>query len=590
MTRFLCTVAAAWLLAGAAAADPGIYPLDEVEPGLRGTGLSVFRGATPESFDVEVLGVWREVAPGTSYILARLSGQGLEESGVIAGMSGSPVYVGERLLGAVAFAWPFSQQPIAGITPIERMRELQTADPAAPPTGGGTPPGADLLTGERLPEELLLDSLAGLAPRSVEGGTSGLLWSLSGFGERTRALLARGLQGGVAAAGRSAGADADGLEAGDAVAAVLVDGDLRLAATGTVTERSADRILAFGHPFLGLGDLRVPMARAEVVTVVPNRAVSFKLANTGAVVGAFDLDRSSGLRGRLGLEAPTIPVEVSIRGERERRFSLRVAQLPQLVPTLLAVGVLGSLDATTQAAGVQTVRLGIRFTLRERPPLDLQQVFDGEGAGLQAALWTLALSGFILQNDFDEVELAGVEVTLDQVPSRRMARVGAAHPERRLVAPGERVTLAVELRPFRGEAIRRELTVTVPEGVADGRYFLLVGDGTSMTAARLAVEKSAPETLDQALELLRSIAPRDRLVASGLFAAAGLRVAGETLPQLPGSVQSLWRAADPAAYEALELAWVPSASLESDVPLSGVTRVDLEVRRDGSGEDGEEGE
>lgn len=590
MTRFLCIAAVGWLLAVAAVAESGIYPLDEVEPGLRGTGLSVFRGATPEPFAVEVLGVWREVAPGTSYILARLSGQGLEESGVVAGMSGSPVYVGERLLGAVAFAWPFSQEPIAGITPIERMRELDSAEPAAPPAGGGPSPAAELLTRDRLSEDLLVESLSALAPRSVEGGTSGLLWALSGFGERTRTLLARGLQGGVAAAGRAAAGDAGDLEAGDAVAAVLVDGDLRLAATGTVTERSGDRILAFGHPFLGLGDLRVPMARAEVVTVVPNQAVSFKLANTGAVVGAFDLDRSSGLRGRLGLEAPMIPVEVAVRGERERRFSLRLAQLPQLVPTLLAVGVLGSLDATTQTAGGQTLRLGIRFELRDHGALDLQQVFDGEGAGLQAGLWTLALTGFLLQNDFDEVELDAVEVTLDQVASRRMARVGAAHPARRLVAPGERVTLSVELRPYRGAATRRELVVTVPEGLASGPYFLLVGDGTSMSAARLAVEKSAPETLDQALDLLRSIAPRDRLVASGLFAAAGLRVAGAALPQLPGSVRSLWTSADPVAYETLELAWVPSASLASDVPLTGVTRVDLEVRRDGSGTEGEEGE
>jgi len=590
MTRFLCTVAVACLLADSAAAEQGIYPLADVEPGLRGTGLSVFRGETPEAFDVEVLGVWREVSPGTSYILARLTGQGLEESGVIAGMSGSPVYVGERLLGAVAFSWPFSQEPIAGITPIETMRELDTAEPAAPSSAGVARFDPELLTRERLPEDLLLGPLSRLTAQPVQGGASGLLWSLSGFGEWSRSLLARGLQGGVATAGRHLVSGAAGLEAGDAVAAVLVDGDLRLAATGTVTERSADRILAFGHPFLGLGDLRVPMARAEVVTVVPSRAVSFKLANTGAVVGAFDLDRSPGIRGRIGLEAPTIPVGVAIRGERDRDFVLRVADLPQLMPTLLAVGILGSLDATTQTAGAQTVGLRIRLDVRGRPSLELQQVFEGEGASLQAALWTLALTGFVLQNDYGEVALEGVEVTLDQTPVRRAARVGAAHPDRRVVKPGDRVTLAVEVRPYRGEPSRRELVVTVPEGLPDGKYFLLVGDGTSMTAARLGVEKSAPETLDQALGLLRSIAPRNRLVASGLFAAAGLRVAGEALPQLPGSIQSLWRAADPVGYETLELAWIPSASIESDVPLTGVTRVDLEVRRDGIGNERKGGE
>lgn len=590
MTRFLCKLVVGCLVAGAAAAEPAIYPLDEVEPGLQGTGLSVFHGDTPEPFGVEVLGVWKDVAPGSSYILARLSGQGLETSGVVAGMSGSPVYVGDRLLGAVAFSWPYSQEPIAGITPIEMMRQLDSAEPMAPVAAPVPPPEVGLLTGGRLPESLLLDALGGLVVRPVQGGSSGLLWSLSGFGEWSRDLLARGLQGGVAAAGRDVDVGTGSLEAGDSVAAVLVDGDLRLAATGTVTERSADRILAFGHPFLGLGDLRVPMARAEVVAVVPSRAVSFKLANTGDVVGAFDLDRSPGIRGRLGLVAPTIPVAVSIHGSRQRDFSLRVADLPQLVPTLLAVGMLGAIDATTQSAGAQTLRLGVRLGLRDHRPLELAQVFDGERASVQAALWTLALTGFVLQNDYDDVALESVELQLEQVSTRKMARIGRAYPGHRRVRPGERLTISVELLPYRGEPVRRELDVEIPQSVPDGRYFVLVGDGTSMTAARLAAEKSAPETLEQAFDLLRSIAPRDRLEASGLFPAAGLRVAGAPLPQLPGSIRSLWRAADAVAYDTLELAWVPAASVTSDVPLTGLTRVDLEVRRDRSGDGPDGGE
>jgi hypothetical protein len=257
---------------------------------------------------------------------------------------------------------------------------------------------------------------------------------------------------------------------------------------------------------------------------------------------------------------------------------LRVAKLPQLVPTLVAVGILGSLDATTQAGGVQTLRLGLHVDLGARGGVDLVQVFDGEGAGLQAALWTLALTGFVVQNDFAAVDVEGIEVRLDQTVSRQVARVVSAHPDRRTVAPGEDVELVVQIQPYRGEAARLELAVTVPEGLPEGKYFFLIGDGTSMSAARLAVEKSAPQTLPQALRLLRSIAPRDRLVASGLFATNGVRVAGEAMPQLPGSIRSLWKATDPVAYETLDLAWIPSASLESDVPLSGMTRVDLEVR------------
>ncbi len=587
MHRRVCKPRLAWLAAAAllapaaGAQEAGVFPLAEVEPGLKGTGRSVFRGGEPESFDVEVLGVWRDVvAPDTSYILARLSGRGLEDSGVVAGMSGSPVYIGDRLVGAVAFSWPMSQEAIAGITPIETMQRLQQAGPAAPPPGrAGTAVDLATLARAEFPPGSLPEALRVLDRQPLAGARGGLLWTGAGFGPQARALLGEALGGGVAAAGRAADLGAT-LEPGDAVAALLVDGDLQLAAVGTLTARDGSEVLAFGHPFLGIGDLLLPMAKAEVVTVVGSRFVSFKLANTGPAIGAFDLDRAAGLRGRLGLAAPMVPLSVTVRGGREATYDLRVVDVPQLLPALAALGVLGSIDATTQAAGIGTVDLAARLQLAGREPLVLEQSFDGDGAAVQAGIYLMSLANFLVNNGYGEVAIEGIEIEAAQSAERRNLRLLRAHPDRRIVQPGESLGLEIELAPFRGQPFRERLEVRIPEGVPDGPYFVLVGDGASADVARLTVEKAAPESLEQALSLLRTLTSRRRLVALGLRREPGLRVAGETLARLPGSVRSLWQAADAVGAEDLEIAVEPLAATELAVPASGLTRVDLEVWRD----------
>ncbi len=586
MHRGVCSwaglVAMTLLPAAVVAQEDAAFPLAEVAPGLRGTGWSVFQGSEPEAFDVEVLGLWHDaVAPDTSYILARLSGRGLEDTGVIAGMSGSPVYIDDRLIGAVSFGWPMSQEAIAGITPIEQMRRLRGAEAGAPPSGPGTPlVDLETLARAEFSPTLLERAWAAARPRPDGTGT-GLLWTGAGFAPQGRALLGRALGAELVPAGRAPQLDGE-IAPGDAVAAVLMTGDLQLAATGTVTDRSGDELLAFGHPFLGLGDVRLPMTKAEVVTVVSSRMQSFKLANLGPVVGAFDLDRAPGVRARLGLEAALVPLTVAVRGSREAHYDLAVVDLPQLVPALVATGVVGAVDATTQAAGVGTVDLTARLELAGRAPMVVEQSFDGEGAAVQAGLYLLALTGLLVDNPWGAVDLEGIAVEVRQGPEPRGARVLAAHPERRVVVPGESLAIDVELAPFRGEPFRQRLEIEIAEGLPDGPYFVLIGDGASADAARLAIEKAAPETLDQVLTLLRSLSSRRELVALGLRPAAGLRVAGEALPALPGSLRSLWQASDAVGAQALELALTPLVVTPLPVPAAGLTRVDLEVRRDPS--------
>jgi hypothetical protein len=604
MHNRLCTLTgllALALLIGSGAA-PGraeaVFPLAEVKPGLEGYGLSVFGGFEPERFEVEVIGVWRNLRPGTSYILAELSGHGLEESGVIAGMSGSPVYLDGRLAGAVAFAWPFSHRAVAGITPIEAMREMSAERSSTAPVVGSSAPTLKQLAAVDLPSDLLGDGLSLLEPVGVAQGVPGVLWTTVGFGERSRDLLASHLGNVAVAGGASSGTSGD-LVPGGSVAGVLIDGDLRLAVSGTVTDRSGEELLAFGHPFLGVGPLRVPMASAEVVTVLSSRFQSFKVTNIGEVVGAFDLDRVVGIRGHLGAEAPTTPLDIHVRGNRTEEFRVRIADLPLLAPTMVAIAALGSLDAATHAQGDQGLDLAARFDLGDQGELTVLQSFDGLGAAMEAATYLMAYTSFLLNNHLAKVELAGIDIELTQFEQPRTARLVEAHAAKTVVRPGDRVPVNLDLVAFRGDHFRRSIELELPTGLADGRYSLLVGDGVSVDVARLMIERFEPVTFDQALDFLRSLHSRRQLVVLGIFAGAGLAVAGEVLPQLPGSVRSLWGAAASGSAVPLRLAVAHEDVAELDVPLEGILRIDLEVQRQeplasesegesGEGESGEE--
>jgi hypothetical protein len=568
--------------------------VEEIETGQRGYGLSVFSGDRVERFEVEVLGVMRDVQPDTDFILARLSGQNLEETGVIAGMSGSPVYIDERLAGAVAFSWPFSQGAVAGITPIGDMRDLLNPEPTA--RSGSAVSTAkvapiDLL---RAPvgAERLTAALEALSPALPGRAVTGIQWSAAGFGPRTTELLRANLAG-FALSG-SAADDLDApLEPGRAVAAVLVDGDLKMAATGTVTDRIGDEILAFGHPFLGLGEMSVPMAQAEVLTVLSSQLVSFKISGQGPVVGSFTLDRQAGIRGRLGETAPTVPVTIEVGGIREQRFELRLAEVPSLMPVLTAVSTLGALDSVTQSAGEQGLDLRAVFRLGGHDPLQIDQSFDGDGGSFEAAVYLMSIVDYLVRNRFEEVELEAIEIELTQHPAPRTARLVGAHAGHTVVRPGDRVPLNLELVADRGAPFRHSLEVRIPEGLPAGRYSLLVGDGPTMDAVRLQVEQSSPVTLDQALDLLRSFHSRRDLVVLGVFAGKGLAVAGDLLPQLPGSFRSIWGAAASGSAVPLELAVAQQEAEALDLPLEGGVRIDLEVRRrrplSASGIEGEDG-
>jgi hypothetical protein len=571
-------------------------PLDEVKAGQRGYGLSVFAGSEPERFDVEVVGVMRNLSADMSYILARLTGKGLEKIGVAAGMSGSPVFLDGRLAGAVSFSWPFSHEAIAGITPIASMRRLSGLKGMAPVTPVPPVPLADLLAG-KLPEGLLEHELARLRPRMANDAVASVQWVTSGFGERSQGMLRQAL-GTTSSAGEALpGATDKDLKLGSAVAAVLVDGDFRLAATGTVTDRYGDQVLAFGHPFLGLGPVRVPMASAEVVMVLSNQYSSFKITNLGEEIGAFEQDRKAGIQGRLGQTAPTVPMVLRISGggsDQTQEFHMRLADVPLFTPMLVGSTVVAGLESASYTSGSQGLDVTARFRLRKYGDLEVKQSFDGDSATGEAAAFLLAVASYVGQNPMEKVGFEEVEVEVAQSSEPRAATLVGAHADRTVVRPGERVRINLDLAAYRGERFRRSLTLDLPQDLPAGRYSLVIGDGASADAARLTLEPSDPVTFAQALELLRSLHSRRELVVLGVYGGPGLSVAGEVMPRLPGSVRSLWGAAASDSAVPLRATIAQQVEKTMPVPIAGLVRVDLEVRRrdpvPGTGNETGEGE
>jgi hypothetical protein len=574
--------------------DVEVMPITDVRRGQKGYGVSVFAGTELQRFEVEILGVIQNQSPGVTYALARLSGQKLEETGIIAGMSGSPVYIDGKLVGAVSFGWPFAKEPIAGITPISAMRDMAGGvSLGLVPTPAATAPRdvSTLLPGKATREALVVE-LQKLRPAVGGQGAGAVAWSFSGFGAPTQALLAQSL-GSVALSGQATGEIPATLGGGEAVAAILVDGDFRLAATGTVTERRGDDVLAFGHPFLGIGPVDIPMAPAEVVTVLSNQYNSFKIANFGPVVGAFRQDRLAGIRGQVGAVPTMLPVRVRIEGAAPllaglggsavpaptALYDVRLARVPHLTPALLAVTVLGAQEAAAQAAGPLGLDLEARFDLGEHGTVALAQSFDGSSSPAEAAIHLLSYADFFINNGFAEVDLRGVEVTVRQHPAPRTAVLVGGYAERTELEPGAEVRLHLDLVPWRGEPIRHDVSLRLPEDLPAGRYSLVVGDGVTLDGVRMQVEPASPQRLDQALRLVRRFHSRRDLVALGLHAGDGLAVAGEVLPRLPGSLRSVWSAAASQSATALRMTVAQEHVEALPFPIEGAVRIDLQVVR-----------
>lgn len=549
----------AWLLALAAplaaqTPDP-IMPLSAVKPGMKGIGRTVWSGTKIETFDVTVISVMRNFEPKRDIILTRLSGPAIERYGVVAGMSGSPVYVDGKVIGAVSLGWPFQKEAIAGVTPIEQMQgtlALPEVDNPGAPAGWTPPPAESSSTGaDRSSNPLGLTPIR--SPLILSGVPAETVKRLEA---KFAAHNLVPIQGG-AGAGMLTPPGVDDLQPGGAVGVSLVAGDLSMDAVGTLTWRDGDRFVAFGHPFMGLGDCALPIAPAFVHSVMPSLYVSFKLAAAGEPVGSMRQDRPPAITGHIGKPARQFPVQIDLKPNDKdpfKPYKFKVSQVGPLTPLLLLTLTDSVITANGRVAGDQSFVTKLEVKLAGRAPLTYANMFSTREDHMQAVMEMLTPLLQVLTNKYEPVVLESVKLTIEAQERTREARIESVRLDHVELERGETAEAAVVLRTYGGQREALRVKFTVPQDATPGNAQLVVCDA-GQARARAAARNPGryqPTSLEGLIALGREAHHNNEVVLQLMLPRDGVSYTGKELPRLPASALSVISASGLSGFKSLQ--------------------------------------
>ncbi len=557
------------------------FPLADVHRGLHGTAWTVFEGTEPEPMDVEILGSMKDaIGPGQDMILARLHGAKPEFTGVVAGMSGSPVYIDGKLVGALAYRiGQFSKEPICGITPIGSM--LQVRDLPAISPALGTPitrAAADV------PSTSGMEIRAIDTPLAFSGFSAGTMDRYSP-GMRTMGLDPVNGIGGAA----PDTAQPQPIVPGSAVSAVLVRGDLNIAATCTVTYVDAKQLLACGHPITQYGDISVPMTKAEVLATLPSPMNAFKIVNTTETVGSFTQDRANAIAGTFGLNARMIPVTVDVKpapGATLPSQSLHFEMLDNrtLTPQVLLPGLFQSLSQNNSSASEMTLRVTGDIVLHDLGAVKLEGTFVTSDTGpAAAAVATYVGQRFlsVFDNGLAQPQVDSVTVHAIAAPGRAHSDLESARLSTNEAHPGDTITVEATLRPFQQEARVVRIPVTLPATLQDGPLRILVSDAASLDRLLLPPANSDTKMLGVAdtVARLNGTHANDRVYVTLLDHETQAVTAATALPSLPPSIANVLqplRGARQISFTSETAAEAGSAA--ADAALTGSEVLTIRIR------------
>ena len=521
-------------------ATAGVFPLSKVHRGLHGVAYTVFEGTQPEAMDVEILGVLKNVlGPDQDMILARLKGSKPEYTGVVAGMSGSPVYIDGKLLGALAYRiGQFSKEPIAGITPISEMLAVNgTAEPAAGLNTAMWRPntGSDLTATSGTSEIYPIDTpliLSGFNPEAVK------------FFQEHVSVMGVTPMAGIGGSGADGQGDNSPLLPGSAVSALLVRGDLEIAATCTVTYVDPKQVLACGHPITRYGNVSIPMTKADVVATLASPLNAFKIVNTTETIGSFTEDRSSAIRGVPGESARMIPVAIHTHGGlHDRTLHVEVIDNPDVTPGALMVSLYESLLETNSYSEELTYQLKGTVAIDGYPELHLQSLIaptDALPSALRAALTVGQRFQAVYGNSARVRKIQRIDLDVDSLPGRRSVQLERAQATQPAAHAGDTVMVQATLRPFRGEAKDLRIPITLPTTLNPGPLRILLSDGATLdrlTSTTPATE--GPIELSSIIHQLNSAHSDDKLYVTLLLPNAQAVVDGRTLSSIPVSMANV---------------------------------------------------
>jgi hypothetical protein len=533
--------------------------VDQIHTGMRGYALTVFEGVKPESMDVEVLGVLRNAnGPKGDIILVRLHGTKVEYTGVVAGMSGSPVYLDGKLAGALAFRiGEFSKEPIAGVTPIADMLEINALDKSPAEEVSASKPTVTNAAGKTAAPgdgSTLLDSASLNSNQDFATYLKPIDAPLvfNGFSEDAVRRFAGqfasvGIVPVMGAGSASNDKQPEPLEAGSAVSAILVRGDMDIAATCTVTYIDPQRLLACGHPLLQFGSVDLPMDKAQVLATLPSPLNAFKIVNTTEQAGVFVQDRHTGIMGVFNKQPDMIPVTLTIHGGNgapERDFHFEVLNNPRLSPVAIMATVFNALHGVNEYGEEITYRLNGSIDVKGFPEVSLKNMFvpteNGQPAAMAAAMSLGERFGRIYDNPYNAPAVNSVKLDFDLVRERRWARLESARTDITEARPGDEIIVETVLAPYRGERVVHQIPVKIPTSASKGTLRILVSDGETLDRAGRA-NPAFGRRLDLAstIALLNKEHANNRLYVSLLEADPEARVADKVMPTLPISIMNV---------------------------------------------------
>ena len=545
-----------------------IMPTSEIRPGMIATGKTVFRGTEIEEFHLEILGVAPKARGGSDVILARVLDGTLvqRQSSILAGMSGSPVYIGGRLIGAIAFSWSFVKEPVAGITPIQDMlRVLEAAGEQKPSTEqqppgeqsppSGTNPAATSLDrpvvvgGRAFNNIRILDSLAPVTPNTVEPPATmtlrpvGSIFLVSGVSPRGLERLRELVEPFGAAVTQGVGGSSDApvpkLEPGSAMGVQLIRGDFDATAIGTVTTVIGDKVLAFGHPMMSMGDVDLPLTGAVIQAIVPSYAISMKIGIAGPPVGRISQDRLWAVAGITGQQSQGIPISITVSDPARatsQSFNAEIVRHRLLSPGLAAAVTLSAVDRAWGHIGEGTAEVAVEIEGAQGAIRRTDAAFSPDDAAASITSELVAPLAVLMNNEFGSLKIKAVRLSARLTPKRNTARLQRLTAEPGKHKAGETLKLNVLLKPFQGPELEKTIALKLPPDLPDGALRVGVAGGAEIQPLRgaLGLAPRRPFNLDQLVSIYQTAERSDELVALAALPSVGISVQGRRLPSLPG--------------------------------------------------------
>lgn len=551
---------------------------------MHGTGRTVFSGARIEDFQVEILGVLENIGPKESLILAKLSGGPLAETGVLQGMSGSPVYIDGKLIGAVAMAFPFAKEPIAGIRPIEDMLRVGNAKTEPVRQAAVSFHQADLTAVLGKPEEALAGQMRMVdiaTPISFGGFTRA---TIEQFAPQLRALGLEPRQGVSSGGHIEAGmGNPAALQPGSMISVQLMTGDLSIGADGTLTCIDHGKVYAFGHRFLSVGPTELPFARSEVLTLLPNLASSFKISSPKEWMGTISQDRNTAIAGELGQRAHLAPISISLThsGNKIERYELQMVNDRFLAPFLMQIAVFSAIDSTERTLGAATygVRGEIEFQ-GNAPPLKLDNMFAGDAnTALQVSLSTAIPLAYVLQSGFSSLELKKVELDIDAFDEKKQLQIDQVVAAPHEVRPGGKVHVTTVLVGDNGAEVTRTVDYRVPVGAPPGPLCFTVSDGNMANLSEYRqIIGGTPRSAERLVANVNRLRANTKAYVRVWRPEPNFQLEGEDFPDPPPSLALILGASQTAATQARNSKVAELEISAGDAVITGGKTVQVEVK------------